>query len=537
MTSSRVHLATFMAWVALLAALPSSGTAQADAWWHHVTVLADDSMRGRETGSPEHRKAAEYVAAAFRQAGLTPAGTDGWFQPVRFIVRTLDEARSSVALVRDGVAQPLVLGEEGYLGLRAPMAARVDAPVVFAGYGLTIPEYGHDDLAGLDVRGKIVAFISAPPAGIPGPVVSHARSHQWDALREAGAVGTVTFFGVPRAGDIPWSRSVLNRLEPSMTLADSTLSLTRGQQIALTIRGDLADRLLAGSGHTIAELAVAADSGRPLPRFPLAVSIRAVMVTATHDVTSDNIAGLLPGSDPALKGEVVVVSAHVDHIGVGRPIDGDSINNGAMDNASGSATLIETARALAALRGAAAPRRSVLFLAVTGEEKGLLGSRYYAFHPTVAPSAIVADLNTDMFLPINPFRSAIVNGLEESNLADDARSVGQAMGIAILTDPEPDRNAFVRSDQYSFIQRGVPSISLKVGFERGTPEHDRVKAFRLHRYHAPSDDLLQPVDRQSAADFNRFYLALVRAVANRPTRPAWYATSYFRRFAAPGPTP
>jgi Zn-dependent M28 family amino/carboxypeptidase len=208
-------------------------------------------------------------------------------------------------------------------------------------------------------------------------------------------------------------------------------------------------------------------------------------------------------------------------------MSGDAIYNGAMDNASGIATLIETAAAAAAKKSA---KRSIIFLAVTAEEKGLLGSRYYANRPTVPATSIVANLNTDMFLPLFPLHSVIVQGLEESDLAGDLRQSARPMGLEVYGDPEPERNAFVRSDQYSFIKTGVPSISLKVGFVKGSPEHEMVKRWRTERYHAPSDDLAQPIDRQCAEDFNRVYVALLEAVANRPTRPAWNHDSFFKRF-------
>jgi Zn-dependent M28 family amino/carboxypeptidase len=200
-----------------------------------------------------------------------------------------------------------------------------------------------------------------------------------------------------------------------------------------------------------------------------------------------------------------------------------------MDNASGIATLIETAATLK--ESGRRFRRSVVFLAVTAEEKGLLGSRYFAASPTVPASGIVANLNTDMFLPLFPLRSVIAQGLEESNLAGDLRRAARPLGIEVLTDPEPERNAFTRSDQYSFIRRGIPALSLKVGFKRDSPEHEIVKRWRTERYHGPADDLTQPVDLQSAIDFNRLYLRVVEEVANRSDRPRWNADSFFRRFA------
>ncbi|MFN7931583.1 MAG: M20/M25/M40 family metallo-hydrolase, partial [Blastocatellia bacterium] len=202
---------------------------------------------------------------------------------------------------------------------------------------------------------------------------------------------------------------------------------------------------------------------------------------------------------------------------------------GAMDNASGIATLLETALTLQ--KQQTKLRRSVIFAAVTAEEKGLLGSRYFAAHPTVPAKSLIANVNVDMFLPLYPLRSLIVQGLEESNLADDVRQVGAALGLQVLSDPEPERNAFTRSDQYSFIQQGIPAVSLKVGFTKDSPEHQILKRWRTERYHAPGDDLNQPVDLQAAADFNRTYLAVLTAIANRNERPQWNADSFFRRFA------
>jgi len=248
----------------------------------------------------------------------------------------------------------------------------------------------------------------------------------------------------------------------------------------------------------------------------------------TLPVVSDNVVGLLRGNDPLLRDEYVAITAHLDHVGIGRAVNGDSIYNGAMDNASGTALLMETARRLQ--ESGTKLRRSVLFIAVTAEEKGLLGSRYYASHPTVARSRIVADLNTDMFMPIVPFTMVMVNGLEESNLADDARRAGDAMGVAVISDPEPEENRFIRSDQYSFILRGIPSLSFKVGFARGTPAHEAVKEFRAKRYHFPQDDVTQHVDQATAEGFTRFYLKVVTEVANRDVKARWNSDSFFRRF-------
>ncbi|MGH7718105.1 MAG: M28 family peptidase [Gemmatimonadaceae bacterium] len=505
---------------------PANGPARE--WWAHVTFLADDRLLGRGTGSAGHKEAAAYVADAFRRAGLRPGGTDGYLQPVRFRVRRIVEEQSSLALVRNGTVEPLVLGEDATLGIRGDPAAQLEAPLVFLGYGLVAPEVGHDDLAGIDLRGKVAVMVGGGPSSLTGPLQAHHQSVRWANLRRAGAVGLVVVPN-PRGSDIPWARSALSRFNPVMMLADTALDDTRGQQLSVTFNAARAEKLFAGSGHTLAELLALADSGKKLPTFALPASIRAAVRVESRELTSDNVVGILPGSDPALRGEYVVMTAHLDHLGVGRPIDGDSIYNGAMDNGAGTATLLETAR------GASAPgrrfARSVIFLAVTAEESGLLGSRYFAAHPTVPAGAIVANVNTDMFLPLFPLRGVIANGLEESDMADDLRRVAEPLGLRVLSDPEPERNAFVRSDQYSFIRRGVPALSLKAGFERNSPEHEIVKRFRTDRYHAPADDLQQDVNLQAAADFNRLALDLVQAVANRPARPRWNADSFFRRFA------
>ena len=512
--------------VLLALALPSAAPAQADAWWGHVTALADDSMRGRQTGSPEHRKAAEYVAGAFRRAGLEPASAEGWFQPVRFKVRRIAEPRSSVALVRGGKAEALAFGKDAAINLRSSSAGKVDAPLVFVGYGIRSPEHGHDDLAGLDVKGKVVVVLAgAAPAGIPGPALAAGRAAGAEALERGGVVGVIAVAS-PHA-DIPWARYAPSRLHPQMRLASDTSRHTGGSTVSVVLNPAIGERLFAGSPRSYAAIQALADSGAPLPRFDLPVRLRATVAVDESEAVSDNVVGLLRGRDPLLRNEYVALTAHLDHLGVGQPVAGDSVFNGAMDNASGIATLIETAAALGGRKPR--PRRSVLFVAVTGEEKGLLGSDFFAEHRIMPPAGeLVADLNTDMFLPINPLRQLLVNGLEESDLADDVRRVAKRAGIEVITDPEPERNAFVRSDQFSFIRRGIPALSLKVGFALGSPEHERVLRWRQQRYHGVEDETTQSVDREAAEDFNRLYPEIVTEVANRSTRPAWYPTSAFR---------
>ena len=515
----------------IVAASAISARQPAARWWSHLSFLADDSMKGRDTGSPEHRKAAEYVAAEFKRAGLEPGGTKGYFQPVPFRSRRIVEAQSSLALVRAGGAiTPVVLGEEATFSMRIEPAPSVEAPIVFAGYGLQVPEVKHDDLAGLDLKGKIVMHLTGGPSSIPGSLLAHYQSVRWEYLKRAGAIGVLSIQN-PKGQDIPWDRSKLSRFMPSLAIADPALDETLGQQVAVTINAAKAEKFFEGSGHTIEELLALSNDGKVLPRFAIPASARVKVTIEAQAIESDNVIGILRGSDPQLRNEYVMVSAHLDHVGAGEAINGDAIYNGAMDNASGIATLLETAAALAAKGGL---KRSVVFAAVTAEEKGLLGSRYFANRPTVPKANIVADLNTDMFLPLFPLKTLIVQGLEESDLAQDLRRVSRPLGIEVLSDPEPERNAFTRSDQYSFIKTGVPSLSLKVGFAKNSAEHEVVRKWRTERYHAPSDDLAQPIDRQAAEDFGKLYVEVVAGVANRATRPRWNEDSFFRRFAGEG---
>jgi Zn-dependent M28 family amino/carboxypeptidase len=333
----------------------------------------------------------------------------------------------------------------------------------------------------------------------------------------------------PAAMDIPWSRIDLNRNQPSMDLADAEFNETQGLEFGVIYNPASAEGLFAGSGHTFAEIAALGKDRKPLPRLPLAMSMEVVAAISVKPVTSANLVARLPGSDPVLKNEFVVLSAHIDHVGVGAPINGDRIYNGAMDDGSGSAVVLDMAADLKAHPETL--KRSVLFLLVTAEEKGLLGSKYFAAHPTVPIKSIVADINMDMFLPIVPLRILKIGGLEESDLGTRAAAVAESLGVKPVPDPEPLRNAFIRSDQYSFIRKGVPAVKMDVGFELGTPEQKTFKEWLTNRYHAPSDDIDQPVDLKAAAMYEEIVRRLLIETANTAARPQWKPDSFFRRYA------
>src|SRR6185437_1602119 len=323
-----------------------------------------------------------------------------------------------------------------------------------------------NDLEGLDLRGKVAVVFPGAPAEIPGALASHYQSagERWKAMSKAGAVGIITIPN-PAFMDIPWSRTSANRAHPSMALKDPEFDETAGEELALVFNPTQASKLFEGSGHTLQEILDLLKDRKPLPRFPLAVSIKARATVRKKDVESANLVAELPGNDPKLKNEYVVLSAHLDHLGVGEPINGDRIYNGAMDNASGSAVLLDLIASLK--KSPMKLKRSLLFVFVTGEEKGLLGSRYFTTHPTVKPGSMIANINIDMFLPIVPLKVLTVYGLAESDMGDMARDVAQSLGVQVQADPEPQRNSFIRSDQYNFIRHGVPALAMGVGFEKG----------------------------------------------------------------------
>jgi hypothetical protein len=497
-------------------------------WWKHVQFLADDRLEGRNTGSAGHKLAAQYVAQEFERAGLKPAGTRQYLQPVPFRVQQIDERQCKVELVRNGQAEPVKFGEEAILRTSGDFARELEAEAVFIGYGLVIPEAKHDDTAGVDLRGKIAVFLSGGPKQIPGNLRSHYSSgaERWMALRRAGAVGLITLQN-PKSMDIPWARQASSRFGPTMSVTG--LGEGGGPKVSLTLNPDRAERFFAASGQRFAGILAAAAADQPLPHLPLNIGFRVRAAATESSVESENVVGLLQGSDPKLKNEYVVLSAHLDHLGLAQTVDGDRVFNGAMDNASGIAWLIETA--LRVKQSGARPKRSLIFVAVTGEEKGLQGSRYFAERPPMPNAKIVANINMDMVLPLFPLKYLEVQGLGESTLGDDIRAVCQARGITVQFDKEPDRNRFIRSDQYSFVRRGIPALAFKFGWVPGSPEEKIYQDWYRDRYHGLSDDLSQPVDLAGAGLFTQVLGDLLTRVANAPQAPSWKPDSFFRRFA------
>ena len=500
----RIALAAFCC--SLFATQPNEATKR---WWAHVVAMGNDGMDGRDTGSAGYRKAERYVIAQFEKNGLKPAGEKGYVQTVPLHVVRLNTAQSKIELVRPSGVTELHWLRQVTTTAREGLPEKLEAPLVFAG----------SDTGGSDLEGK-VAVQMASPGGRGG-----AGGGRGGAAR-SGAAGVLTIdsAGGPEPARWPVAYAVAMSLRDP---AQSTPKGSAGAPVAFRFSHADANLLFAGSGHTYEELLALQAAGKPLPRFPLNATLRASMKVESADLESDNILASLPGSDPALRDEYVVVSAHLDGYGFGEPWNGDRIYNGAFDDEAYVATLIDMAERLH--ESGRKLKRSLLFCVVTGEEKGLLGSKYFTAHPTVPKERIVADINLDQLRPIFPLKILTMLAIDESTLADTARKVAGRMGIEIRPDLEPERNLLRRSDHYSFMQIGVPATGFIFGYDKGTPEEQVYRRWYAERYHSPADDINQPWDPTAAAKFNDFFNNFVEEVANAPDRPHWKPGSQFAK--------
>lgn len=522
--------------LAATAAVPAFGAdpqSQASTqWWADIVAIAADANEGRQTGSPGNERAAHYVVGRLRSEGLQPAGARGFFQDVPLEQQLVDQDASTAELVgADGAVTALPVGKDARIGAGgAPLPDEVDAPLVFLGYGLHLPDQGQDDFDGMDLRGKIAVVLSGGPAEISGPIKSNARFKRAELLGKSGALGMITLT-TPHQVEIPWTRQILLSRQAGMYLADARLRETPDGFLTMGLDPAKSEALFKDSGHDFAELCAVADASKVLPRFALPAHLRVHVVAKRSALTSPNLVAKLPGRDPALAAQYVTVSAHLDHLGIGAAINGDTIYNGAMDDASGVATVLDIAHRL---KHGPRPRRSILFLIVTAEEKGLLGSYYFAKHPTLHGGTVVADLNFDMALPLWPLTSVFAPGENESTLGADARAIAATMGLVMAPDPLPDRNVFIRTDQFSFVREGIPALAFKFGFAKDTPQFSIEHDWRANRYHAPSDDTEQPgVLAEEAVKLDAYVAALAERVANAESRPQWLAHSIFRPRQSP----
>jgi Peptidase family M28 len=517
---------------------------RAEALRADLEFLADDALEGRATGSRGYDLAAKFVRARFQAEGLTSGTRDGkYFQNVALRRTEVEPNASSLVLEANGKKSRFTYDKDFVLiDTHLHTTGSVSAPVVFAGYGITAPELGYDDYAGVDVHGKIVAVVFfEAPASFPGTERAYYMDPQTkrEIALAHGAVGMLEFSTPEIEAKFPWEfmlREVKIGYNSLRWLDSTDKPFGLDEQIKTTalLSRSGAEALFAGERQSLQEVFASVKSSKPVS-FPLAKMVSISYKTRHTPVNSVNVVGVVPGSDPKLRNEYVVFTAHLDHLGIGPAVDGDNIYNGALDNGAGSAVLLELSKAFAALL--TPPRRSVAFVALTGEEQFLLGSECFAqASPLEGP--IVADINVDGGAFFFPVKDVTALGEEHSSLGSVARRAAAETGFEISPDYFPDEGSFVRSDQYSFVQAGVPSLYIDLGFKTDKSGVDPLavmKKWLVTTYHSPKDDTSQPIDYETSARFARFAALLVYYTANDLRRPTWNPSDVFgERFCKQG---
>lgn len=502
----------------------------------HIRFLADDSLAGRDPGTPGYDVAARYVASQLQSMGLRPAGEDGtYFQKVPLVRGTLVSGSVEIS---GGTGAPVSLVRSQNMILSTDLdqgRTDVSGELVFVSYGLSVPEYRYDDLAGVDVRNKIVVVLyGAPRSERPDFFPSLASAVHGQSERKArelmrrGARAVIGVWPPAKEALVPFKIVAAHYGFDAMRLADAPPLLPWALISTTAFQAMLQQ---AGRTETVDALVQAAAQGKP-STFPLGLSARIRSESTIRRLTSENVIGLFP-ADPAspTANEVVVYGAHLDHMGIGKPVNGDAIYNGASDDAAGVASLLETARAFTRLGPL---RRGILFLFVTAEERGLLGSQWFARHPTVALKDVVADIDVDGAYPVHPLKDVVALGTDQSSLgADVARAAGE-LGLQVSPDPQPDEAYFVRSDNFSLVKKGIPAAQTFNGNLGLTPEQVAAEQkFWRARYHRPQDGYEPDRDWEPFAQLTRFNFLLGVSIAQAPARPTWNPDSWFRRFPEP----
>jgi peptidase M28-like protein len=505
----------------------------------HVAFLADDRLEGRDTGSRGYDIAAKYVSDQFASFGLKPAGDNGtWYQQVTFQRTEQAAGKGSVTISGPAGETRFAHATDVFVGL-SPNDPKIDvsAPLVFVGYGLEDKRFHLDDYRGLDVKGKIVVTLSGYPKGLPSEEGAHLSSSRAKFAEAHGAIGMLGIQTRQSEKTFPWARQLQYANDPDFNWVGPDGRVHQnapGIRVGAVLHGAAAKAVFSPGDRDLDSILAEADKPGGKPKgFALKTSVRIENESHGERVSSPNVIGVLPGSDPTLKAEYVILSAHLDHLGIKPLVPGgdpkaDRINNGALDNAAGVATMLEVARVAAAAPDK--PRRSILFLASTAEEKGLLGADYYARHPTVPIRQIVGDVDLDMPVLLYPFTDVIAFGANHSSFGKLVAKAVAPMNLELSPDPMPEQGVFTRSDHYMFVKQGVPAVFLVTGFANGGEKawHE----FLNGPYHSPQDDLTQKIDWDSGARFAEANYRVTRAMADGE-RPLWIKDDYFGDIFAP----
>lgn len=520
--------------------VPAATAASAKSIEAHMQFLAADELAGRETGSKEHEIASLYIATQLQALGLEPAGDNGsYYQRVPLRQARLAQESAKFTLHTDGKNTQLSYPKAFFTGPSLQYTQTdITAPLVFAGYGMVSEEFGLNDYANLDVKGKIVVLLTGRPDSLPSEEAAHLSSQKTRLAAERGAVGIITVHTPAQEKVRPYANSLLYLNTPGMewlqsdgTPADSFPDLKGGAYV----HHDAAAALFANAPQSLADIFNQLENKQNPVGFELGVSATLSRSSSHEDISSPNVIAVLPGSDPVLKDEYVVVTAHSDHIGYSNDLrNEDKINNGAMDNAAGVSILLETARLFAQLP--VKPKRSILFVVVTGEEKGLLGADYFAHFPTRPIDKLVANVNLDMPVLLYPFADMIAFGANHSSLGKVVENAAAKEGIALSADPMPEQAIFTRSDHYTLVKKGVPAVFLMTGFKSQDPKQDGGKiwaSFFAKHYHKPSDDIPSLIKDYGAirydagAVFANINFNIALDIANTAQRPYWLKDSFF----------
>jgi Zn-dependent M28 family amino/carboxypeptidase len=496
-----------------------------------VAYLASDRLEGRGLGGRGEILATEYLAAEFQKAGLAPLGERGtYFQPVP-LVRVVTSPSSTLRAVK-GETMLDIPCEKGFSGMSQTQKEleEFDAEAVFVGHGITAPEFGWDDYQGMDVKGKIVVlFTNEPPSNDPKFFGGTALTYygRWTfKFEEAARRGAKACFIIHTNETAGYPYSVVRPLDGAQLKREP-------DQPELAFAGWLSsqagEKLLGLSGRTVDGALKEADTNG-FKAYSLGFNLKGHFPTRVEKIVSNNVVGIAEGSDPALKSEAVVFTAHWDHLGVGRAVLGDAIYNGAADNATGCALLLELARAWSAQ--SPRPKRSAIFLAVTAEEKGLLGSKYYTHNPLVPLGKTALNLNFDMILPLGVPESVVVTGADRTTAWPAVQAAAKKNHLAIEADPRAHLGIFYRSDHFSMAQAGVPAFSITAGTKiKGKPDdfaRKAVQEFNDKVYHSPQDEIKPEWDFAGFVVLGRFALDVARDVANADRLPTWNAGDEFR---------